>query len=661
MLPFCSFVNGLNKTTDKDLTMVLQVMAMIVEGPRATRRWTSGVRRKELPGDPCNGSDSIMRADNDILEDFTSEPSRGQMIFEENGPFHEKEHPGNDGTVYIWQEEALKELLARLNGFSDEALTQRSLLVVGALTLMFKGDVLDDPGRLGAQAMLLHVIALQHCRLLDRPIVSLDCPTGSTFLKHFVDAARFVLLSDTWQTTDLRQTLRCDLADLLDGRLFLSVVLQLQEPDWLYTLGPGLLSSFALLASWLVDTCGVNLNFEPTSPRTLVTTFVAIPQRRVDGIVHGIGAKQLPLSKNAKGPSGAVLPFSNPVIDAHLSSIHLKTSDYSPGNTASRIFRELSHWHNHKRSIDHKVAPAMTTWQKRRIDRRNQLFMAEMRDYAASLTDAVGCALQPEIIILSSSKGRLQKHLVDSAQKSGITSGSQRKEQSNPGGKKKGANINIRDLARAAVMEAQTNTVTRQIEAWAVKRAGFDTEANLVTRFLATKNYLEGLAQNRRPALEAEILTYQLRTLVDMWITTYGPEAQTRNISILGLIWSLILQITRLNQGITAAITRCVANTIDALGLPALEIASVHDQRKLSFQFVDLGARKSSWISRLDPLEFQLVHAGPYFDRNMGSARDHRVHGFEPDRWQRDVLDQIDAKNSVFVVAPTSAGKTFIS
>lgn len=44
----------------------------------------------------------------------------------------------------------------------------------------------------------------------------------------------------------------------------------------------------------------------------------------------------------------------------------------------------------------------------------------------------------------------------------------------------------------------------------------------------------------------------------------------------------------------------------------------------------------------------------------MDSQPDARV-PFKPDGWQRAVLDDLDANNSVFVVATTSAGKTFIS
>lgn len=82
---------------------------------------------------------------------------------------------------------------------------------------------------------------------------------------------------------------------------------------------------------------------------------------------------------------------------------------------------------------------------------------------------------------------------------------------------------------------------------------------------------------------------------------------------------------------------------------------------ELSFQFSDVRSRKECLDTQLSPLEFQPTHAGPFFDRNMGSETDPWVHDFELDKWQRGVLGQVDAKNSIFVVAPTSAGKTFIS
>lgn len=56
----------------------------------------------------------------------------------------------------------------------------------------------------------------------------------------------------------------------------------------------------------------------------------------------------------------------------------------------------------------------------------------------------------------------------------------------------------------------------------------------------------------------------------------------------------------------------------------------------------------------------QLEHGGPYMDRRFDPQPDSRV-SFEPDAWQRKVLDSIDSDNSLLVVAPTSAGKTFIS
>ncbi|CAO1632903.1 unnamed protein product [Parajaminaea phylloscopi] len=62
-----------------------------------------------------------------------------------------------------------------------------------------------------------------------------------------------------------------------------------------------------------------------------------------------------------------------------------------------------------------------------------------------------------------------------------------------------------------------------------------------------------------------------------------------------------------------------------------------------------------------DAIDFQLDHCGDVMDRQLDSKVDKRVATFKPDGWQRRVLDAVDAKENLLVVAPTSAGKTFIA
>lgn len=60
------------------------------------------------------------------------------------------------------------------------------------------------------------------------------------------------------------------------------------------------------------------------------------------------------------------------------------------------------------------------------------------------------------------------------------------------------------------------------------------------------------------------------------------------------------------------------------------------------------------------PERTQLLHMGHKLERPVLVEKEYRV-GFNPDAWQRELLDIVDRRGSAVVCAPTSAGKTFIS
>jgi len=58
---------------------------------------------------------------------------------------------------------------------------------------------------------------------------------------------------------------------------------------------------------------------------------------------------------------------------------------------------------------------------------------------------------------------------------------------------------------------------------------------------------------------------------------------------------------------------------------------------------------------------FEMMYAGHRLPRPGPPDRDPRAESFNPDYWQRKVLDCIDTGSSAVICAPTSSGKTFIS
>jgi superfamily II RNA helicase len=90
---------------------------------------------------------------------------------------------------------------------------------------------------------------------------------------------------------------------------------------------------------------------------------------------------------------------------------------------------------------------------------------------------------------------------------------------------------------------------------------------------------------------------------------------------------------------------------------PLLTVGTQTQKMSFKFDYTSLKGVKKFMPSYR---QMQLEYAAPYMDRRFDSQQDKRV-PFDPDGWQVKVLDSIDANNSLLVIAPTSAGKTFIS
>lgn len=279
-----------------------------------------------------------------------------------------------------------------------------------------------------------------------------------------------------------------------------------------------------------------------------------------------------------------------------------------------------------------------------------------MTTYAASLTGAKGRVLEAETITLGGRK--LPTVTDDKPAKPGI-------EQS-AGHAKKGSKKSAAGLTRAEKIVAEnrekksTQESAKAFSAWSGAMKGFDAVVNDHERYLQAKSYLDGLDSTRLPYLELDINLYLLQALISRWSKFCKADRKSDGYYTAALIWTTIRTICTSKVPLTKDGVKVVEEICTILSIKdAMEgIPKPTLDQKLSFTFKFPNPQGLS--IDMPQKEFQLVHCGPYMDRYLDAKPDPRV-GFTPDGWQRKVLDELDADNSVFVVAPTSAGKTFIS
>ena len=357
----------------------------------------------------------------------------------------------------------------------------------------------------------------------------------------------------------------------------------------------------------------------------------------------------------------SVLPFTNAVFDKRLERVHLSVDDnmkdrVSP--SSARVFREVTHWHNSTRITDKKAAAVVSARDKAWALKRNQWFMAEMQNYAASLTSAVGKALDTETVIVGAAKQSTIMPPKDTSDTSSIDTKSSDKSAGKKGvkGGKNQTSKKQQILDSIAVEKAkkQGSVDDKIIDSWNSLCKSFADQKNLMARFASLTDYLTNLPKQKRDILASEVKLFQLETLIEAGCQQAAPDLR-----LVALIWNAVRDVARTPA--TKSVLDRLARIIDVLQLPAIELPAAElDDRKLPFAQVSSVSLSKYPKSNLSPKDFQLQLCGPYLDRSIDSAPDSRV-DFEPDGWQRKVLDGIDANRSLFVVAPTSAGKTFIS
>jgi superfamily II RNA helicase len=527
----------------------------------------------------------------------------------------------------------VQQSISTIKSSNEHAFTEREYLAV-LLASNFASKTKDHQDF--AVALLRHTALLSELSLPDR-LMQYEEPSQESraLILEFCQEARKVLVQTIWSQEISKQDTACDVADLIDGRLFASCLQGSTASS------SELFQSLAKAASAL---CG--------QAELAKTNGTSDASKKTNGNAE----------KEDSGAAYSLLPFSNDVFDKHLAPVHLKVAkhDGKVDSTSATIFREVSHWHNTK-PLQSKSGPVVKDEKAaKKALRRNQFFMAEMTTYAASLTNAVGKALEPETIMVGDKTASKPSTPVPSRPGTPSQDPENKKPQKKGGKNKNQAKQDMLANIAASSKRKDEDTAEKQIKAWNVVCDGLEKQGDLTARYEKAKKYLVNLNTDiKRKALEAEVRLYMLNVLLKMWIEHCRKDDKEEGLYTAALIFDAVRASCGL-PSVTKTIAACLKKTIERMKLPTLQVPPAEGDRKLPFQFILDEATSADIALSLSPEEFQLLYCGPYFDRTMDSAPDSRV-PFEPDAWQRKVLDEIDARRSLLVVAPTSAGKTFIS
>ncbi|CAG9999568.1 unnamed protein product [Clonostachys byssicola] len=531
---------------------------------------------------------------------------------------------------YELDESIFERLPDKIDRFPSEHgnLTLRMAISV-AICQALRDDAEDNGEEVDERicAFMLHLAILHVCSLLDRQVESQtpNSPGDIDFLRSFCETANLMVLKghpiyDSCEANGLQW----DLYDLVDGRVFFYVLGRLRRnetfPESVLTFAGALLQLVFGNEASPLD------HLSATSTTTVIDA-----------------------SQDTQ-PETSVLEFSHPALDDFLSDINLKIAPETRDPTADIVFEDLTHWHNaRKRLVLPRMLPRVGFFGRK----RQQKMMADMTAYSASLTNAQGKSLEPEIIIAASKKPKPLNN---------------RKNNNNsvPQSNGKKATGGRASALKAAAECRELKTLKKQKDEakyWDRECSVYEKDPDLVSRYWKAFKFAQSKSSGEgTKALVSEVDVYMCNVLCKIWsmegMSRNSPATQHRGYYIIAMLWNCIRKCSN-NQSLTPEVADALTRLNKYLKMPSLPFPFSTPSRGLPFRF-DLEALRAMKELQIDPQALQLEYAGPYMDRRFDSRPDDRVQ-FEPDAWQRQVLDSIDEDDSLIVVAPTSAGKTFIS
>lgn len=529
-------------------------------------------------------------------------------------------------------------------------LSERELMAVASVAAILKESEMGPVELSHAAIFVLHIALLRHLSLPQRSLESAWAARSdpSSALGRIVAVSRSFLQTGAYRRAAAAAAARLesDMHDYVDGRLFAGLRSHMDSGYFRFELLPEpVRADFARMAAAI----------ERASGRAL-----ALP----------VGTSRNPPSPPAASSSRlpqpedthlAVLPFSNPTFDVFLSQVRLAI-DTSPAalelDGRNRRFQASARVHGGMtlgdRAPDVLLVPvrrSVPAWVGVLRMKRNQLAVARMRKYAASLVGVRGRMLEP--VVITNNPMQLAPSVVR-------VSGKEKKKKGKPKAVSKKDDIraeNNRKLSEKGDLALQRvwKTLHRDLQAIT------DDEA----RILKLDQFLDGLdppVSEKACVVEAEVKLYKIWMLQRIWAGFCRADARSDGYQVAAMIFDEARRVV-LSKGLTGAAHGILKNLFQALGVsmpPRGPAGPPVLDGKLSFSTTWDGTSVADIALHMTVTEFQLRCCGHYMDRDMDSKPDPRV-AFEPDGWQRKVLDEIDRDNSVFVVAPTSAGKTFIS